>query len=37
MGRGRRPVPKRLGIKLYVIRIDLGLTQEGMIKRLSKF
>ena len=35
MGRSTRARPKRLGAKLRQIRIDLGLTQPEMIKKLA--
>jgi transcriptional regulator with XRE-family HTH domain len=37
MGQNRplKYIPKRLGIKLRQIRETLGLTQEGMLKRLD--
>jgi transcriptional regulator with XRE-family HTH domain len=35
MGSGRRPRPARLATKLRQIRTVLGLTQEGMFKRLG--
>ena len=35
MGRAHRPRPHRLGEKLRLIRIRLGLTQSELIKRLG--
>jgi len=35
MGRASREVPKRLGEKLLLIRTALGLSQDGMLRRLS--
>ena len=35
MGRASREVPKRLGEKLLQIRIALGLSQDGMLRRLG--
>ena len=35
MGRAIRSRPKRLGEKLLLIRIRLGLTQSDLIKRLA--
>ena len=37
MGRSHRSRPKRLGEKLRLIRMNLGLTQEQMINRLGVF
>lgn len=35
MGRASRETPKRLGEKLLQIRTALGLSQDGMLKRLG--
>lgn len=35
MGRGTRNKPKRLPEKLLQVRISLGLSQNGMVKRLG--
>jgi len=35
MGRASREVPKRLGEKLLQIRTALGLSQDGMLRRLG--
>lgn len=35
MGRASRPRPGRLGGKLLRIRRELGLSQDGMVERLS--
>ena len=35
MGRSPRPRPKRLGSKLLKIRLALGLSQTGMLRRLG--
>lgn len=35
MGRSARPKPVRLGGKLLLIRRALGLSQDGMVARLS--
>ena len=35
MGRASREAPKRLGEKLLQIRSTLGLSQEGMLRRLG--
>jgi transcriptional regulator with XRE-family HTH domain len=35
MGRASRDVPERLGEKLLQIRTALGLSQDGMLKRLG--
>lgn len=35
MGRASREVPKRLGEKLLQIRTTLGLSQDGMLRRLG--
>ena len=35
MGRASRDVPKRLGKKLLQIRTELGLSQDGMLRRLG--
>ena len=35
MGRSYRSRPKRLGTKLKAIRLQLGLTQAGMVKALA--
>lgn len=35
MGRASREVPKRLAEKLLLIRTALGLSQEGMLRRLG--
>lgn len=35
MGRASRDVPKRLGEKLLEIRTALGLSQDGMLRRLG--
>jgi transcriptional regulator with XRE-family HTH domain len=35
MGRATRPKPKRLAEKLLQIRIALGLSQNGLIRRLG--
>jgi transcriptional regulator with XRE-family HTH domain len=35
MGRASRDVPKRLGEKLLQIRTALGLSQDGMLRRLG--
>ena len=35
MGRAQRPRPRRLGEKLQLIRIRLGLTQSELIKQLA--
>jgi transcriptional regulator with XRE-family HTH domain len=35
MGRAHRPRPRRLGEKLQLIRIRLGLTQSELIKQLG--
>ncbi len=35
MGRSRRPRPERLAEKLLQIRMQLGLTQEGIVERLA--
>ena len=35
MGRAQRSRPRRLGEKLLLIRIRLGLTQSELIKRLA--
>lgn len=35
MGRASREVPKRLGEKLLAIRTALGLSQDGMLRRLG--
>lgn len=35
MGRASREVPKRLGKKLLQIRTALGLSQDGMLRRLG--
>lgn len=35
MGRSSRPKPARLAAKLLLIRRQLGLTQEQMLKRLA--
>ncbi len=35
MGRASREVPKRLGEKLLQIRTELGLSQDGMLRRLG--
>lgn len=35
MGRGKRPRTRRMGKKLKLIRLHLGLTQEEMSKRLK--
>ncbi len=35
MGRASRPRPKRLGIKLKIIRKHLGLSQVAMCERLN--
>src|SRR2546421_10774241 len=35
MGRASRETPKRLGAKLLKIRTALGLSQDGMLRRLG--
>jgi len=35
MGRASRDIPKRLGKKLLQIRTALGLSQDGMLRRLG--
>lgn len=35
MGRSPRPRPARLGEKLLAIRLSLGLSQTGMLRRLG--
>src|SRR5258706_15636806 len=35
MGRASRETPKRLGVKLLTIRTALGLSQDGMLRRLG--
>lgn len=35
MGRASRELPKRLGEKLLQIRTALGLSQDGMLRRLG--
>jgi len=35
MGRASREMPKRLGEKLLQIRTALGLSQDGMLRRLG--
>jgi transcriptional regulator with XRE-family HTH domain len=35
MGRASRETPKRLGEKLLQIRTELGLSQDGMLRRLG--
>ncbi len=35
MGRASREIPKRLGEKLLQIRMALGLSQDGMLRRLD--
>ncbi len=35
MGRSPRPRPERLGTKLLSIRLALGLSQTGMLRRLG--
>jgi transcriptional regulator with XRE-family HTH domain len=35
MGRASREIPARLGEKLLQIRIALGLSQDGMLRRLG--
>lgn len=35
MGRASREMPKLLGDKLLEIRISLGLSQDGMLRRLG--
>ncbi len=34
MGRSHRPRPLRLGEKLLAVRLALGLSQSGMLRRL---
>ncbi len=35
MGRAKRVMPKRLGEKLFKIRVSLDLTLEGLIEKLD--
>jgi transcriptional regulator with XRE-family HTH domain len=35
MGRASREMPRRLGEKLLQIRVALGLSQDGMLRRLG--